>query len=156
MRRGAPVVSAALILTAALAAAGCDSSPSAVGCLSDYRAVDQALRQNRARWDGQRAVSYEYVFERVCFCAPDARGPFRVRVENDRVVRSEPRDAFSTVLTVPQVFDVVQEAIGRRACTIDVRYDPSAGFPAEVFIDYVSLAADEEMGFRVSDVVVAR
>jgi len=156
VRRVAPVVSAALILTAALAAASCDSSPSAVGCLSDYRAVDQALRQNRARWDGQRAASYEYVFERVCFCAPDARGPFRVRVENDRIVRSQPADTFSAALTIPQVFDVIQEAMGRRACTIDVRYDASAGFPAEVFIDYVSLAADEEMGFRISDVVVAR
>jgi hypothetical protein len=155
--RRAPVVYLALILTAALVAAGCDSSPSGIGgCLSDYRAVDQALRQNRARWGGQSARSYEYVFERVCFCAPDARGPFRVRVENDRIVRSVPADAFSAVLTVPQVFDVIQEAIGRRACTIDVRYDASAGFPAEVFIDYVALAADEEMGFRIEGVVITR
>jgi hypothetical protein len=53
-------------------------------------------------------------------------------------------------LTVPELFDFVEDAIDRRAHEIDVRYDPESGYPTHIRIDYVENAIDEEMAFEAS------
>jgi len=128
-------------------------------CGTRHRDVELALRQQRARWNALGATTYEYTFERLCFCPEDIRGPFRVRVENGAIVRTQPAVPASfpeAVATIPQAFDIIDEAVDRGACSIDVRYDAATGVPADVFIDYDQRLADEEMGFRISDVAILR
>ena len=50
--------------------------------------------------------------------------------------------------TVPELFDVIQDAIDRDAAEIRVTYAAS-GYPDEVWLDYDEQIADEELGFFI-------
>jgi hypothetical protein len=153
----------------AASAGACAATPGgpAPACLSDYRALEQTLRTQRARWDARKLTSYEFRYTHNCFCPAEARGPFTVTVV-DGTVRSavflgeggrnslmpgDPvtGDALSRLPTVPKIFDQIAEAIAQHACSIEVRYDPAMGHPLDINIDYDLRLADEELRETVAD-----
>jgi hypothetical protein len=121
----------------------------------------EELTRNQERWQQQRPATYQYGVERLCFCGVEARGPVRVTVTGDDVTdrsyidTGEPVPALFEDLfpTVDGLFDVLRDAIEREAHRIDVTYDPISGVPLDLFIDYEQNVADEELGFRVVEVV---
>ena len=50
---------------------------------------------------------------------------------------------------VGELFEFLQNAIGRDAARIDATFHPELGYPVEVFVDFDELLADEELGFTV-------
>ena len=52
---------------------------------------------------------------------------------------------------VDGVFATIQDAVSSGADAINVSYDPNAGFPLTVAIDYELQAADEELAITISD-----
>lgn len=149
----------ALVALALLCAVSCSpTEPTGVGCLTDYRAITNSLGGSRARWARVGPSSYTFRFERGCFCPEDIRGPFLVRVEGG-LVRSATTlsgapasaQAMALILSVPQVFDLIDQAIDRRACSVRADYDAALGFPTAVDIDYDARLADEEVYLRLSE-----
>jgi hypothetical protein len=49
----------------------------------------------------------------------------------------------------------VQDAYERDAHEIQVEFDPGRGYPTRIWIDYVEMMADEEMGFTLLSDVTA-
>jgi len=49
----------------------------------------------------------------------------------------------------------VQDAYDRDAHEVQVEFDPSRGYPTRIWIDYVLMMADEEMGFTLLSDVTA-
>ena len=60
-------------------------------------------------------------------------------------------DQLNLILTIPQMFDKIEAAIAERACSIEVRFDLAAGYPADATIDYDRRLADEELRLSVSE-----
>ncbi len=52
--------------------------------------------------------------------------------------------------TVDKVFDVVQAALDQRAQEIRVSYDPTFGYPTQIFVDPVKAIADDEFSLAIS------
>ncbi len=50
---------------------------------------------------------------------------------------------------VGELFEFLQDAIGRDAVRIDATFHPELGYPVEVFVDFDERLADEERGFMV-------
>ena len=48
-----------------------------------------------------------------------------------------------------ELFDLLSDAITRRAVQIDVKYHPQLGYPTEFYIDYSTNISDEEFGYHV-------
>ncbi|SRR5690606_22207352 len=117
--------------------------------------VRAALDAARARWDAAGIVDYAFVYEEVCFCLPEDRGPFAITVRDGAVAsatyQGEPANARRTYPTVDSLFATVEDALDRGAESVRVTFDPVLGYPAEASIDYEAMVADEELGFRVSD-----
>jgi len=153
------MIQRSLVALLLICAAGCSpTEPTGVGCLTDYRAITNSLGGSRARWARVGPLAYTFRFERGCFCPEDIRGPFLVRVEDGRVrsattLSGAPAtaQAMALILSVPQVFDLIDEAIDRRACSVRADYDPVLGYPTAVDIDYDVRLADEEVYLRLSD-----
>jgi hypothetical protein len=57
--------------------------------------------------------------------------------------------------TIDGLFDLVQDAYARDAHEVQVEFDPSRGYPTRIWIDYVLMVADEEMGFTLLSEVKA-
>lgn len=118
------------------------------------------LAEARALWAAQAIYSYDYVLQRSCYCGGGTE-PARVQVRDGvrtAVVFVEdgtPAPAYveHLYLTVPELFDFVDDAITRGAHSIEVRYHTTLGYPTFVQVDYDENAIDEEMAFSASGFV---
>ena len=136
-----------LLLCALLASCSAGTDPS-----SD-------LEDARARWRSAEPTSYEFTMQRLCFCPRELTSPVIVQVKAGLVESRRyadtggPVDARWTAEfpAIDGVFAIVDAAIARRADKIDAVYDPTRGFPTRIDIDYISSAADDELGVRVRD-----
>ena len=57
--------------------------------------------------------------------------------------------------TIDGLFDLVQDAYDQSAHEVQVDFDPGRGYPTRIWIDYVEMMADEEMGFTLLSDVTA-
>ena len=110
-----------------------------------------------ARWNRLRPAQYSYDFQRTCYCLVEAIQPVRITVSNGQVTSVATLPDLSPVppeqvnqfyrVTIDSVFQIVRHAIDEGADIVAARYDPRWGYPTTVWIDYISNAADDEMGF---------
>ena len=134
------------VVVLALAAAACGNPFSPTEDLEDARRT----------WSRQGITSYRFTVNVLCFCID--RGPFAVVVEQGRVTSvtdpatGAPRTPDPFVpLTVEALFARIDDAIERDADEIEVRYDPTLGYPQEIAIDFIENAIDDEVTYTVSD-----
>lgn len=126
----------------------------------DPPTTDRArLEVARGRWAESGPVNYEMTVERVCFCAPDWRGPVRVTVRDGQVVGRTYLDGNRPVATdradlfpgVEGIFDFIGEALDENPARVEAEYDLRNGRPIRVWIDYDEMQADEERGYVTTD-----
>lgn len=157
------------------------ANPPADGSSEEYRLVrvDSKVRSPRyaelvllheqlAKWRAHRPVPYDVVVERLCFCAPEWRGPVRVQVavpvpsgletvlDQHYVDGGQRVDAAvgSFFPGVEGLFGVIVQAIARDVHQLNITYDPALGHPTSVFVDPVQMVADDEVEYRVLAVMV--
>jgi hypothetical protein len=117
------------------------------------------LQFNRNLWNQRNISNYGYTLSNSCFCVPDARGPVVIEVRNGQttsitsVATGQPVDPqlFQQYNTIPKLFDVIQDAIDRRAYSLNVRYNSRLGYPTQIDIDYSSQLADEEVYLTIEN-----
>ncbi len=117
------------------------------------------LKFNRRLWNQKNVYNYRYTISNSCFCIPDARGPVVIEVRNGQTVSvtsvatGQPVDPqfFQTYNTIPKLFDVIEDAIKRRAYSLNVRYNARFGYPTQIDIDYNSQIADEEIFLTIEN-----
>ena len=121
----------------------------------------RALDEAQARWESLGPGSYVYALSRQCFCPLEYIGPARVTVDDGAVVSrvyvdsGDPVPAAYDFPTVDGLFEVLRSALEQEADEILVTYDPDLGVPLEIWIDYEHMAADEELGYVVTEAVAA-
>ena len=82
-----------------------------------------------------------------------------VSVSNGSVVYAEYVDSRSAVeqalltyvLTVPDLFDLIQDALDRKAAYLGVSYDPIYGYPTRIEVDYSANVVDDEVVMSARD-----
>ncbi|MEH2024286.1 DUF6174 domain-containing protein [Nostoc sp.] len=117
------------------------------------------LRFNSRLWDQANISNYRITVSNSCFCIPDARGPVVIEVRNGRtasitsVATGKPINPqfFEKYNTIPKLFNVIQDAINRKAYSLDVRYNAKLGYPTQINIDYDSQIADEEIYLTIEN-----
>jgi hypothetical protein len=123
-----------------------------------WEVEEDRLARNAQLWSTSRPARYSFILQRVCFCGTevtqrvlievaDGAVTSRTYVDGDQPVPAQWHDLFPDM---EGVFDVVRDAVERRAAVLDVQYDPDRGYPRSVIIDYVENAVDEELTLRVS------
>ncbi|OCQ96060.1 hypothetical protein BCD64_11930 [Nostoc sp. MBR 210] len=117
------------------------------------------LRINRRLWNEQNIRNYRYTLFNSCFCVPEARGPVVITVKNGVTTSittttgkpvSNP-EFFERYKTIPKLFNVIADAIARKADNIDVQYNSKLGYPTQIAIDYDFQIADEELYLTIEN-----
>ena len=111
------------------------------------------MRFNKRLWEQANIYNYHITVSNSCFCIPDARGPVVIRVRNGQttsitsVATGKPVNPqfFQKYDTIPELFNIIQDAINRKASNLDVEYNAKLGYPTKINIDYNSQIADEEI-----------
>jgi hypothetical protein len=120
------------------------------------------LQQNQEKWEGQNIDHYRFTVIVSCFC-PFAGVSVTYEVLNGQVVtqsvQSSPdnpvdeaqvSDFYQPYNTIEKVFNYVEGAT-KEADEVTIEYDPTYGFPADIFVDWIELATDDEMYLTLSN-----
>jgi hypothetical protein len=116
------------------------------------------LDEQRALWASQGLADYTFDVRKVCYC--QFVDGVRVTVKDGVItgvteLASEVARDPENFMTIDGLFDLVQDAYDRDAHEVQVEFDPSRGYPTRIWIDYVLMIADEEMGFTLLSDVTA-
>ncbi|MEH2339254.1 DUF6174 domain-containing protein [Nostoc sp.] len=130
----------------------------------NLRRSQKRLEFNRRFWSGQNISNYDYTLSNSCFCIADARGPVVIKVRNGQttsvtsVATGKPvnPEFFQNYNTIPKLFDVIQDAIKRKAFSLNVEYSARFGYPTKINIDYNSQIADEEKYLTIENFKVIK
>ncbi|MBV6622343.1 MAG: hypothetical protein KI793_05190 [Rivularia sp. (in: Bacteria)] len=165
MRLSTVVIGSALLFSIGFSLPAISQAPEQIeesqlnGNVKSLRLEIRKLRFNRRLWRKQKITNYRYTLTNSCFCVPEARGPVIIEVRNGKTVSvtSEATgekvnpDFFQNFDTIPELFNVIRDAINRRADRLDVEYDAKFGYPTNISIDYKFQLADEELFLSVTN-----
>lgn len=120
------------------------------------------FQQNLDKWEGEKISHYRFTVVVGCFC-PFAGAEVTYEVLNGQVMsesvkadsnRPDDPDRISEFYqpynTIEKVFDYVGRSIDE-ADETTIEYDPTYGFPTNIFVDWIKLATDDEMYLTLSN-----
>lgn len=165
---------AALITALALTLTGCsgdDAPDTATDPASDDRDPGTSETSEApsspptvGTYPGFAPEDYAFTLRVTCFC-PDAGVPVRVTVAGGEITsavyaersrgikKGAPAPEHLSSVTIDDVIDQLNAAT--EAEKVDVDWPEGQDFPSSVYIDQSSRISDEEIGYAISDVVVA-
>jgi len=121
------------------------------------------LAAGRSAWRAAALGNYEYGYRKFCECHPDSPPETVVTVRAGKVVgvRHRPVGFANEVQaeqrnlqfywTVDGLFDLIDAALARGA-NVRASYDPTRGFPTQVYIDYDANFIGDELDVRLTTV----
>lgn len=96
-------------------------------------------------------ASYEIEQMLICFCGPPAGEFQKLKVVNDQIVEINGKEPTTLDLQALKTVKLLQEFIDGinpdSVAVYRVSYDETYGFPDDVYIDFDSRIADEEIGY---------
>jgi hypothetical protein len=117
----------------------------------------------RQTWVNANIAHYRFDLILSCFCAFRDQMPLSIEVKDGAVVSMTGTDGkaitsddpnyqfFLQYATIDNLFTKIDTAkADPEAGDVTVTYDPTYGYPLEASIDYIELAADDEMYVTVS------
>lgn len=131
------------------------------GTLILIEARPQDLANSRALWDAAGINDYEYTYQRVCECHPNQMADTIVTVRAGHVVGVRyARDDYAQEVavaaekvswyrTIDDVFSLVETAQAS-AAVVRVSFDAQHGYPASVYIDYVTDLVGDEVDLKIT------
>ena len=120
------------------------------------------LSLNQNKWQDANADHYRFELTVGCFCPFRSQMPLTVEVQNGEVVSMidvngeavSPTDPMSEFIlkyaTIDRIFSELESDSVQEADKLTVTYDPTYGYPADVSIDFIERAMDDELYLTVS------
>jgi len=117
----------------------------------------------RALWNAKGGDSYSFELTYSCFCVLGGRR-MDVTVRDGTVFEAQYRDSGGPVEsalllyvpTVPDLFDLIGDALDRKTASFLASYDGIYGFPARIEIDNSASAVDDEVAITARNLVLLR
>ncbi|MEA5536472.1 DUF6174 domain-containing protein [Crocosphaera sp. XPORK-15E] len=115
------------------------------------------LQKNRELWRSQPLKNYQYNYQQQCFCPSPGNTPLKVSVKNGKitqVIDLKTNQAIADLTypkTIQQLFQIIAEAIEKKAYEILVTYHSTLGYPTRIAIDYQKMLADDEVTYTVEN-----
>ncbi|MCC6755186.1 MAG: hypothetical protein IT199_02305 [Solirubrobacterales bacterium] len=105
------------------------------------------FNQARAKWRQAGIAGYRMKVVRSCFCLDPYMATVTVR-PGGKVDVSDPQ--WTGPRTMPQMFRVIGQAIRKKVAVLDTTYGGQLGIPRRTYIDYIAMAVDDEIEYRIS------
>jgi hypothetical protein len=142
------------LITLAVVLAACSAAPTEPTVPSN---------EERQVWEDAGITHYRFELTLSCFCAFRDQMPLIIEVKDGQVVSMTTADGqavssgdpnhefFLGYGTMDNLFAKIETAkADPEAGEVTVTYDPTFGYPVDAAIDYIQLAADDEMYFTIS------
>jgi hypothetical protein len=122
------------------------------------------LEERRQAWHALGITDYTYDFVRTCFCGGPTARTLRVVVRSNQIVSVTDVQTGSPPQfmpagwagTIDDLFLELRREIDRGADKVEMGFDRTFHFPAQVTIDRIKNAIDDEMAVTLSNFVAQR
>jgi hypothetical protein len=126
--------------------------------ISAFEGSQNSLAEANTRWKTAALTSYDFDFQRTCFCAASMTRPVTISVRSDTfttIVYSDSGTAADTAqfrdfLTVDRLFAFLHRTLNAGPAGFTTAYDEVRGYPALVVIDFDSDVADDGLTLRIN------
>lgn len=118
------------------------------------------LERNQQKWQDANVSHYRFSLFVGCFCVFSQDMPLNIEVQDGKVVSMEyqsgnaidesSREVFRHYETIDQIFAELEKDLNGEADEVTVAYDSVYGYPAQVNIDFVKDATDDEIALNIS------
>jgi hypothetical protein len=124
--------------------------------------ASSTYNQNLKKWQGANISHYRYQLVIGCFCPFYEDMPLTIEVENGVVVSIARTDGtlvdstdpayetYSAYATIDRLFAQLESEMAD-ADEVNVDYDSQFGFPANISIDLIKEAVDDELSLQVTN-----
>ena len=107
-------------------------------------------------WNEKKIVNYSFSFKRVCFCPLEYVGPNQVVVQNGKVATVNGQaynsaERYGVIPTISELLEIIKANIDRKPVKSILNFNPTYGYPTNVFFDFSEMIADEEIGYEVTN-----
>jgi hypothetical protein len=121
------------------------------------------LSRNQEKWEVSDINNYRFSLHIGCFCGFMDKMPLTIEVRNGQVVSINyangesvtPDDLdlgfFNQFTTIDQIFAELESGETSKADAVTMTFDPTYGYPSEVQVDRIKLAADDEFSLSISN-----
>lgn len=131
--------------------------------------IKRRYEANLKKWLSKKQQNYTFTLQRSCYCLPEYTTPIMITVQDGKVVSAVTEslkmelkedgseaapimiDVIDRAMTIDQLFKEIKQSIDSNAASIDVKYDPTWGYPRSISIDLDKRMADEELAFTSSN-----
>ncbi|HEX2697794.1 MAG TPA: DUF6174 domain-containing protein [Anaerolineales bacterium] len=120
--------------------------------------MNSEFSKNHDKWQVENISHYRFQLFVSCFCAFVEKMPMTIEVKDGQVVSmtykdgtavsDQEREYFKQYDTINGLFDYTKDSISK-ADDIHIEYDSTYGYPANVQIDFIKQAADDELYLTV-------
>lgn len=126
-------------------------------------ATNSEFERNSQKWQDSGITHYRFALNIGCFCPFRDQMPITVEVQNGEIISMNASDGtpitatdpgyetFSSYATMDRIFSTLEAGVAGDADEVTVKYDPTYGFPTEIYFDYIKAAADDELSLSVSN-----
>jgi hypothetical protein len=126
------------------------------------------LEKNQGLWKNAGVQSYRFKLHIGCFCAFRDRMPLSIEVRDGQVTSMTYSDGtpvpagdpalemFDRFSTIERTFAELRSGPSASAEQVRITFDPTYGFPADLYIDPLQQAADDEFTVQVSEFEVLK
>jgi len=138
-----------VLIVSALALAGCSLGS------------QTQIERNRQKWQDANISHYRFNLFVGCFCVFNEDMPLAIEVKDGQVVSMEyqsgneidasNRELFDKYATIDRIFTELETNIDGKADEVTVKYDPAYGFPAQINVDFIKEAIDDELALSVAN-----
>jgi hypothetical protein len=123
---------------------------------------ESELSRNQSKWQDAGITHYRFQLSVSCFCLFRSQMPLTIEVKDGEIVsmidvngEAFPMDDPMSDLvmkhaTIDRLFSELGSDSVQEAENLTMSFDPTYGFPVEVAIDYIELAADDELYLSVA------
>lgn len=120
------------------------------------------LSLNQSKWQDADVTHYRFQLSVSCFCLFRSQMPLTVEVKDGEVVSiidvngeafplDDPMsDLVTKHATIDLIFSELMSDSVQEADHLTISFDPTYGFPVDTAIDYIELAADDELYISVT------
>jgi hypothetical protein len=124
------------------------------------------FERNAAKWEDAGVTHYSYSLFIGCFCPFAQDMPLIIEVKDGEMVSitrfdgtsietTDPAyETYVSYATIDRIFLKLETALSGEAEDVVVAYDSVYGFPANIAIDYIKEAIDDELSLQISNFVV--
>jgi hypothetical protein len=108
-------------------------------------------------WNEKKIENYSFSFKRICFCTLEYVGPNQVVVQNGKVVTvngaayNSSNNRYGVIPTIPELLLTIKSHIDKKPIKQILNFNPTYGYPSNVFFDFSEQMADDEIGYEVTN-----